>query len=469
LWQFDFWETVPNYNSLTLSGLLLFCAGLSWWRRIADERGTIVLIACVALTALGLGIVALAKPTSFAVALCTGAAWIVWARPARPFLFAILTVCVLTVFGIVAVYAIDGGVVAFWHRIVSGLALLQSGQSWDVHGIGHSVLAPVLPGRFAKSVVIAGCTAFLFGVDFGALNVVVNGYRRAAKVTAVAAAAAVSLLITALFRAKFGLTAFPGYYAWHFALLALFAAVCTVSLPQLMAHTCRVIKEGVLLAIVPVAYSFGTNNPLFFHMAGASVFWAAAAVAVCNATRRLDLLAATTTLCGAATAGMLLGVVAAPRPSEPPLWKANLAVEIGPDHAKLLVDSDTLDYLRALGRGALQAGFRPGTPILDLSGTGPGFIFFASASAPVTPWLVSDAADTQATARKALSEIPQPVLEQSWIVIGADGNFAVSVGTLQNAGLNFPAGYQPVASAARPQFGWAQTLWKPVRPAVTPP
>jgi hypothetical protein len=87
----------------------------------------------------------------------------------------------------------------------------------------------------------------------------------------------------------------------------------------------------------------------------------------------------------------------------------------------------------------------------------------------VTPWLVSDAADTQATARKALSEIPQPVLEQSWIVIGADGNFAVSVGTLQNAGLNFPAGYQPVASAARPQFGWAQTLWKPVRPAVTPP
>ena len=477
-WQFYQTLRTPNYNELNLCALLLFFSALFYGTPVSypsTARSNMPSVAIISGTVAGiaLALMIIVKPTSGVLTAALGFVWIWLLRPpaswAAPASAAITALVVL----FVAVLVIDGSLSAFVGNRLFALTLLRTrGTDGGIHGLGSSIIGPFTAGRRWKILPTLSLSVLFFILNALAFEIL-WGQQTTNKMWRRATFAILSIsvgVLTAWWRmvpVKYPDNS-PAYHAWYFVLpLILAAAAFTIGRRKIALNDPRVRRiaaAAVLLAMAPLAYSFGTDNVIVLHMSGAAVFWAASAllvVSLAEASRRGAMFGACAILCSAVTVGMFVGSMAAPVRILQPLWKQTEPVFIGTRGAHVLVDPQTAAYIRGLQNAAVAHQMKPGTRVIDLSRLGPGIVFALSGMAPATPWLHIDGRHPMAFTREILGTVSQRQLQCAWVITGPSVDFRKDQLTLHSLGMNFPEDYEKIASASLIEMNWEQTLWKP--------
>jgi hypothetical protein len=475
-WFFAIWLTVPGYDELNLSLLLLFASGLLMAAADATNVRAGFLrqtIGPAILSGASLGVIALVKPTTCAVAVAFAFAWLALLRPQRPFvLFAVSAASAIAVLAISALL-IDGSFSAFLHRQLTNFTLSRlMDQPGDMHGIINSVVGPFARDRVWKIFPAIALGAAMFATCLGVVSAALGLMRIDRGLQSAVSYGLVILLGVFVMLARAvdlqANIAWYNYHAWYYTLGILAVAIAVVlaraesvvANPQLWRRACA----AVFIAALPLAYSFGTNVSLVRHVEGASVFWAGSAFLICSLAtpaKRTLLIGVAALAIGITTVGLLAGVASAPGRPDVALVQDTEPVTVGPDGARLFVDPATADYIKSLQRAAAGAGFQSGTPIVDLAETGPGIAFALSGATVGSPWLGDTPDGSLAFARAVLTSVPKSQLRHAWIITGSERNLARVQTTLRSLGLAFPDTYRTVIVTRMNAFGWRNTLWSP--------
>lgn len=218
----------------------------------------------------------------------------------------------------------------------------------------------------------------------------------------------------------------------------------------------------VLLAI-PFAVAVGSANALLFQL-GASVF--ALMLAAVVAARLLfsppaaRLIATTLTV---AFAGLMLLGAFRPYGMPQSMFAQTEPIDLPFSRDRLYVDAPTKAYVDGPKATAARLRLPPGTPIVDLSGTGPGNAMFLRGRAPAFPWLINYTDGAPILADAVWESMTPEERARAWILgpVHPGIRKAGLVGRLAAD----QSGYECVATL--PNGYWADeaavlTLWRPV-------
>ena len=463
---YGFFLRTPGYGWFAATGTLLVAAGVL---RLAVERTARPLLPVALPLGAGLAGTAVGKVTTAAVAglvvLAVGVGVRAWRR-----------------------LAVTGGVLAA--AVVVHLTLVASaGQTLAVLRRSREMAATVDPEHYS--------TAALPGVTFhGVLDVVTVEH------SPVALLALLPLVLLLPWPAR-GAGWVPTALAVLPGLLVPAALLATASAPGprdaarvgvVAAGTAlvlalatarrpgparRVLSALLAVDVLALAYVVGTNNPALWQTAGAVGVLVAGAglglAVVAGGRLRVVLLVALTV--AAVVAGLV--PVAAVRADHPyrtrPLAEEQVPVQVVPGTPALRVDPGLAQWAAGLRAGAAAGGWRPGTPLFDLSWH-PGAVLVLDGRAPSVllpafPQLRSFAASARlAMSFEAGTPQGRAVWHDTWLVVpvrarGAAPSPAVASAAdavVEQVGRRFPAGYACVAEVVAPFDGRVQTLWRPV-------
>lgn len=189
----------------------------------------------------------------------------------------------------------------------------------------------------------------------------------------------------------------------------------------------------LLLLVLPLVLSFGTNMSVLAHSQTAAVF---AVLALClqlqawasrQPPQAQGLRGRVLPLCL-----LLLGL--------PPLFyqakawsdaaytyrqtsglgRQNAPLALGPRGDVLLLDEAARDSLRQLIEAARSAGLRPDQTVLDFTGDGAGLIYALAARPLGTAWAGGGYAGSEDAAARLLSGLDEAALRGSWLLASAD-------------------------------------------------
>jgi len=489
-WQYQTWKATPDYNMLNLCALLLFFSGLldaARFGSMGDGRSSFYrdTLGPAALCGVGITLMALAKGTTAVLAVVLGFAWVVLLRPRRPFACIILTGLLAAVLLAIAMIVIDGDISTFIdHKIRAFEALNPPGTRGDVHGIMTSVAGPFSKERWKiAEALISAAILFALGLAWSCLLTSVRSEARWRWAAHVIAAVIAILVLWWRDQDIQYLETFMGFRLWRlplaFVLIAFAMRILWLKRFRIDRSQARILMAAGLLAVAPVAYSFGTDNLLIWHMAGAGIFWAAAMMvltALLPGPIRENLWRAIALLCGMTSVGLLLSVMITPGRIGAPVWEQTVTVRLGRQASRLAVNAVAADYIRAFQSAARAGGFAAGTPVIDLSEMGLG-LSFALGGRPLgaPPWLISNGALARESERRGtialqaagvprhLADVQVADLRRAWVITGDPMYLDLMQPVLISLGLNFPEGYRAVSRAKRSDLGWGQVLWKPLR------
>ena len=220
--------------------------------------------------------------------------------------------------------------------------------------------------------------------------------------------------------------------------------------------------------LIPWAASFGTGNTwqnqTSLHIGVACVVilaalcelrrWSAPAALVCA----VALLAVTYREMSLATA--------TPYRQATPIHAQNDRVTSGP-LATLRLSPETAAFARTLRERAAEAGFTPGTPVIDLSGELPGVVVLLEGRAPVTPWILGGYDQSDWLLRFAVDNTPAEVRERAWLIeMSGPRSFAPEL--IDALGFDLNDGYRIAATAQHPLHNLPVRLLAPKGPATSP-
>ena len=231
-----------------------------------------------------------------------------------------------------------------------------------------------------------------------------------------------------------------------------------------------------LLVVLPHVYAFGTGNNYWQAGQSASIFWVISGmtflvVAVpSQVTWRVFLPVA---VASQWVAVMLLQVALEHPYRQPePLAMAHSPVEIGGSGAKLLLSADYARYVAAIEQLAVDAGFRPGTPVIDLTGHSPGTLFALGARSTGQAWLLGGYAGSDRYGRHVLGRVSCDEISQAWILTEVNGPRKLGPAVLGDTGLDLARDFDVVGGVRSPdgfgdyKVGSEQKLLRPARPAA---
>ncbi|MBX9766198.1 MAG: hypothetical protein K2X47_02915, partial [Bdellovibrionales bacterium] len=134
----------------------------------------------------------------------------------------------------------------------------------------------------------------------------------------------------------------------------------------------------------------------------------------------------------------------------------------------LYLSSDFQDYIASFRRIARENGFKPKTPVIDLTGRSPGTVYILGGTAPGAAWLLGGYPGSQAFVRSALKFVSCQELASSWIITEPDLSYQVPSGTLNHVGIDIEQGYLDLGTVTSPTPPFnAQHLLLPKDPERT--
>jgi hypothetical protein len=231
--------------------------------------------------------------------------------------------------------------------------------------------------------------------------------------------------------------------------------------------TRRLVYSGLLLTLflitAAMSPAFGTISDLVRRMSQYAVFLAAAASMMLNLISPPQIKGLMTGL-WALGLGVLLSLVlmnAYQHPYRLPEGITNQDMSVSISGGRLFLDDTTAHYVRELKRHARQAGWTPGTLLIDMTGGSPGASLILQARIPGTPWLLGNYPGSDAFASKALSSVPEELLQKAWILTAPQGERRLGLSVLAENGLDFPQDYERIGSMTTGHRLEKQALWKP--------
>lgn len=450
------WLPTPSYNSLALQGALATATGLC----LADRTWAPASVAGWLLGGIGLCIAFLAKPTTgVALGVFAGACLLAGGQARlRQVLLAAATTAALL---LLAAFEIDGSVGGFIQRHVEGLEMgkLLAAKSSDLLRLEW----PAFDASFLRLALLLA-TALVAGLWLTQW--------RPRRAPAAGPLLGTALALGGIF-ASFRQIPAETVLGLHrnMLVLPLVGAVVLVAAVRLRWKGLRQVPRAqwalsVALFAFPYAYAFGSGNNYWVPMGSAAIMTVLAGLPVLGPLgRRVQashLLLVLAIALQAVLWVVLQQAMTTPYRQPEPLAQHDTRVQVG--STDLLVSRADARYLAALQEAARQTGFRPGTPVIDLSGRSPGLLYALQARNIGLAWNLSGYPGTAAYVTRGLQAVRCEQLAAAWVLSQSAGPIPpVPAEVLASFGADLERDYRRVATTVSPT-GQVQSLHQPARP-----
>lgn len=463
---FAMWIPTPSYNSLALQAILLAASGLV----LLEKYPTFDSISGWLLLSFGLALAFLAKPPS-AIALGVVAGGYV--ACSRKLSFRLMGMAVIAAAALlwVAASLIDGGVFAFGSRLAGGIEIARTLEAG--HRLDRLLRfdTPHLSG--AESIALPSVACLVFGLTWLTVR---SERQRVVGIICAAALPGASIAIIS------GGVAPPLDRTLYMGLLIGGVALGVLGVALVLARTAPRSRTGradtalaVALALLPYAYAVGTGNNYWRQSSGASIFWVlSCAIFLAHAIggrRSWQSILPTLAIAQLVTVAVLAAAMEQPYRQAESLRLQGAPIDLGLRKSPLTLSKGTADYLRRAIALANDAGFEPGTPMLDLTGHSPGTVFALAASAVGQPWMIGGYKGSEQFATRVLDSVPCAELAAGWIIIEPAGPRKLDASLLRRYGIDLQRDFVEVGTLFTP-LGvrdypgiYEQRLLKPTRPA----
>ena len=476
------WLATPSYNSLTFQALLLSSIGLL----LAEKTVSPVSITGWVLIGVGGWLVFMAKPSS---AIALGLVSSVCLLLTSKFNLRLIAISLLTATAllIASAWVIDGSLIIFIERLrggVEALGLLHAKYSLsDILRIDD-----LLMGRKAQIFL-----AFSSAITFGAICLAASKKRtRMMAGCGIALLFALTSIVIISERFLFQANEFREYYfplVWKDLLppptrliLAVPLSTCAFCFVLMRKLPCFKVSRnqwGIALyfAVLPHVSAFGTGQNYWLQGSLGSLFWILAGLVILMPA--ISIRGNWRILLPAVMSGQLITVFLLQAAMEQPYFaqpepfrQYNNVIAFGINESELMLPQALADYCRNVKKMAIQAGFRSGAPMLDMTGEGPGTLYAIGAKAIGQPWMIGGHAGSDNMAIAMLNRVSCTDITEAWLLVDPDARLKLSLAILSHFGLSIEQYFEMAAelnisSASVARHGVPSRrlqLWKPVHP-----
>lgn len=443
------WVPSPSYNSLTFNGILIVAIGVV----LASKHAQISKNTPYFLIGLGGWLVFMAKPTSagllalVVVAILLSANLRIWGK-------LLISAFAAAMLLLLSAYLIDGSVVKFYVRFKTGLELVSIMS--NSHGAGH---------LFRLNLFTVN-NYFLLKIGF--LSIAIFAFLKATNQSgrtytiALILIGVISLSVLAnLLNVKTNFFDSTKYHALSF-LAILFASAFYFlfspkqNLPQLNNKKSSINRLIVFFLVLPYVYAFGTGNNYWQTGAGAAIFWLLASLLILSKqqlTQSKILVVQVFTLLVVST--VLIDAMNSPYRQNASIFTQSTPF-INPHTGKAIkLEHDTAIYLNNLREKALFAGFKPTTPVIDLTGQNPGALYFLQTDAIGQAWMIGGYPSSRPLASRALMQASCDEIAHAWLLIEKNGKRKISDKVLLDHGITVSkTHYKIVAKIPTRKISW---------------
>jgi len=462
----DLWLPTPSYNTLALHALLVAATGLL----LCDGSNSLRSITGWALIGVGGWLAFMAKPPTAVVLGLSSVAYLLFSGKFRTRLIAVSLAAAAGLL-VLSALAIDGSMGSFIERLRGGLEL------GEALGGGHTFSrllrldALQLSGRGSVFLVVS--TLVFFGAGYLIQSDRKGAVGAGAGLSAVWGLAAAALI----FRVGgpvVGVGGFQGLLLWSVPLAAVIVAVVSLRLTGGGRVSRSQLAFALLMVIFPHVYAFGSNGNYWVVGARAAVFWLFAGLALLSVIPANRVVRVVLSL---VLASQLVSVVLIRSGMETPyrqpqaLYLNDYAISIGGATSELVLPQSFGRYFSEISNLADKAGFRRGTPVIDLTGQSPGALYGIGAKAIGQAWLIGGYPGSEKFVRKALEGASCADLGAAWVLFEPEGPRSVPGEVLASFGAELHADFDVVGSVrtAEGAGGYdkprVQYLLKPLRPS----
>ena len=459
----------PSYNHLALIGCFLVAGTLL---RIGplDDSNKIVYFSLGLPFVSGIVLASLAKPTTGIVLGTISLAFALLSKRSSRnwmllclFLSAILSLLITTLF--------SGGFSALLEKTMLGkqwISFLAGGH--DIKGLAKSIVQAILYPPFLPFVIILVLQERICSYLFRSSELRSRAY---AFISVVVLSVAFLILLSPLagFLARSGMSSITG--TWFFAMPLVFAlyvvrnkSLGSVNIDEalpLMSVTGA--SRLLLILLIPFGYGFGTNTGIWGKALSASLIF------VCVAAYLLAQLPSRslkTAISGFLLSYLIGAVLVAPSQASfclnpqrqpQPLFLNKSVTRIG-KVSQLRLSSGFSNYIESTRLALLKNEFKPGTPILDLSGQSPGLIYAVEGRAIGQAWMIGGYKGSNLLGENAIARIPCKDLYTAWLIVEPEGPRSLDLSILQSHRINIqdPAKYEKIADIAVPSGAGGYTI-----------
>lgn len=457
------WILTPSYNGLALQALIL--VGIGVLLSVTSERTPVW---AMALIGVGGWLAFLAKPTT---ALAAGVLVVLFALLVRKPRLILGSAAVASGLLVATALAIDGSVRDFITRVQSGADILAA-----LGGGGHTLAETVRIDPLDMGVRLI-LVSIGFAVTVGLLAAAALLARPRSRLglvgLAVLSAAIVGLLGQGHWREQFGDDAFRELVLLSIPLAAVIAAAST-ALTGRRRPTRAELGVAALLFLMPAAYVMGTNNNYWMASGSAALLWILGGLVLLGVARELDGVVTTLAVLGIGTqvltAALLVQAADKPYRQVAAIRDNTIATQIGPDGASLKLTADFATYVDDARKVADEAGFVPGTPLIDLTGASPTLVYALDGRTMGQAWTIGGYEGSEEAAGMSLAYADCRDLARAWVLTDPAGARTIPETVLRASGINLSedhrvAGEWKTAQGASGYPATTQTLWRPDRSA----
>jgi len=455
-------SATPSYNSLNLQALLLTAAGISL---IAASRKRSAQLGWV-LLGFGGWLMFMAKPTTAVVAGLLSLVFLVTARKARFFpILAVVALCCLLLAA--SAIAIDGSLSAFIDRLAHSAALAgKMDNSYTLQGLFRSSALRLSQRDWIIVLITAGCISLaIVATQSGSLPALLG----------VTLGSAFFCLVPALSLAGILPVHSAGWqptyrlYILAVPLAAGLAMIYEGFCGRLSFPALRPVALAAAFALLPFAYTFGSNGDYWNASAAAGLFWVLSAIVLMRScVPQLHMLAVIPIAVSALaiTVTVLSIGIDNPYRQTQSLRHQGSKVLLGSSGSEMMLADDFATYIREARRIAEAGGLEVGDPIIDLSGHYPGLLFALGAKAVGLPWIVGGYEGSEGLVRDALTNVTCEELVSSWLLREPNGPRGLPTAVLGE----FETEYAIVGSLNSPRGAYpdsyTQLLLRPIHDLV---
>ncbi|MBU0744560.1 MAG: hypothetical protein KKE11_04255 [Gammaproteobacteria bacterium] len=432
------WLPTPSYNHLALQALLVVAIGLL----LADKHDNIINIIGWFLIGAGGWLAFMAKPTTAAaIGLCA----MFYLLFSGKFSIRLLAISIGTAIGftILSAFVIDGSIIGFIQRLKDGTDM------YKILAGGHSGFLRLDSFDFSRE---SKLIFFLFmGLIF------FSTYFSQSRVKALANSATALSIMFGLFSFAiiFGIihkTINAGTFQSLLICSIPFAVILVGFTIYRFKGPFKISRLQSALALTflmfPYAYAFGTNGNYWILIGAGGIFWVLVGLVFLNLIARNIRFPALLLSIGFAV--QLISVILihngfeSPYRQPLPLRTNSYKINIGKQGSNLILSEDYAQYTKDIVSVADRAGFKKGTPMIDLTGKSPGVLYAIGASNIGQPWTVGGYPGSDALAEVMLRKVECKELAMAWLLIEPENPNKISPNILSSFGASIAKDYESV-------------------------
>ncbi len=439
---FDSWLVTPSYNSLTLQALLITTTGVVLANSNVDRKS----ISGWLLIGVGGWLAFMAKPST-ALSLAVGV--LIYLIFSRKYSIRMLALTATSAFALLSISAllIDGSLVGFVNRLQLGIEfskLLEGGHTLSqILRIDDFQLS----ADFKLSILLVGGAVFFAHWSMCAKN---KKWQVIGVLISITFFSITALLTLGQVHRAAGLGQFQGLLIFGVVYAAVISTLPLGLLRALKSVTSQQWMIAALLLAMPHVYAFGTNNNYWKAGGSAAIFWLLAGITLLGPMIRQCgswMFAMPAALAAqAVTATLLQAGLEQPYRQTQPLRLNASTLEIGPNRSEIVLSEGYAQYFSSVESIAREAGFKPTTPIIDLSGQSPGILYSIGAENIGQAWTIGGYPGSLKLAQAAHSRTSCEKISASWVLYEQDGPRSIPIELMPSLGANFPRDYRLVGT-----------------------